>query len=173
MNKFSWWAAVGGLALIAGASGAQASTIEMVENAYTVSTQGAVSINSLDLASAGTLTVTMTDLAWPRPLADTSFQLSSPTGLTLGSSTGFGTETYQITGPETVYALAFGQAAPLPGLAIGFGTYGLSINFEPASVPLPAAAGLLVSGLGLLGVAYRRRRRVAVGGPGCSTPAAE
>lgn len=157
MKRFRLRMTTGLVLLLAGAAGAGASTVELVDSPYTVSTQGQVSINTLNLTSAGTLTVTIADDLWPRPLATTSFELASATGVALDTASGFGTMTFQVTAPETIYALAFGQAAPIPGLDFGFGTYGLSISFQPSSVPLPGAMVLLVSALGLLGVGSRRR----------------
>jgi hypothetical protein len=142
-------------ALLAGAASASASSVDLLETSYTVSNQGAVSVNSFKLDSAGSLTLTMTDLPWPASLQDVSVLLTSSTGATIGQGSGFGPESFHISGPGTVYALTFGQAAPLPGLSYGFGSYGLSVKFQP--VPLPPAAALLLSGLGLLAILYRRR----------------
>ena len=146
---------LGAGALLACGGSAWAGSVDLVETSYTVSNQGAVNVNSFNLSAAGALTVTMTDLPWPASLQNVSFLLTSSTGTTIGQGSGFGTETFQISGPGTVYALTFGQAAPLPGLSYGFGSYGLSATFQP--VPLPPAAALLLSGLGLLGLIYRRR----------------
>ena len=140
--------------------GVAASTIQLVNNSYTVSSAGAVSVNRLDLTGAGSLTVTLTDLPWPAPLAQAAFLLSTPTANVLGRYEQFGSESFEISGPEVLYVLAFGQAADFPGLPFGYGSYGLTVNFTPAasSVPLPPASSLLVSALALLSVVWRRRR---------------
>lgn len=142
------------------ATPALATTIELVTNSYTVTTQGALSSNTLQITGPGTLTVTMTDLDWPTPLAPNteSFSLNNSAGTTVGSFANGGTETFDITQAGTFYALAYAQAQALPGLSVGYGTYGLQIGFTP-SVVLPPSAALLASALLMIGgTAWRRRR---------------
>jgi hypothetical protein len=139
-----------------------ATTIELVTNTYTVTTQGSLSSNTLEISGPGTLTVSMTDLQWPTPLAPNtmSFSLQNGAGAAVGSFANGGTDTFDITQAGTFYALAYAQAQPLPGLSIGYGSYGLQIGYTP-DVVLPPSAALLASALVMIGGSAWRRRRVA------------
>jgi hypothetical protein len=142
------------------ATPAAATTIELVTNTYTVTTQGSLSSNTLEISGPGTLTVSMTDLNWPTPLVtdSMSFSLNNSAGATVGSFTKGGTETFDITQAGTFYALAYAQAQPLPGLSIGYGSYGLQVGYTP-DVALPPSAALLASALLMIGGSAWRRRR--------------
>ena len=108
-------------------------------------------VDSFDLPSAGTLTVTLSDIAWPQPLADLDLLVTSTKGA-LGPETGAGTYTFNVNGGD-VFAEWFGTAqGPLNA-----GVYSLKIDFQPNAlpVPLPTSALLLLSGLALL--AWQRR----------------
>jgi hypothetical protein len=115
-------------------------------------------VQSFDLSSPGTLTVTLTNVAWPQQLASLTLLLTSTSGL-LGPSMGAGTEYFNV-GAGDVFAQWFGTAqGPLNA-----GVYSMRIEFTPSAggnaVPLPTSIGLLLSGLGLL--IWQRRTRVEV-----------
>jgi hypothetical protein len=147
-----------------------AASITEVNTSYTVGTAGLVAIDPFTVSGVGAATVTLTDLLWPQALASLSFKLTDPAGDSLGTLTGAGSQTFNLPGAGTYFALAFGQAQPAQSAAsLAFGSFGLQVNFLPMSpVALPSAALLLVSGLGLLAANSRRgwrRARVVATAP--------
>jgi hypothetical protein len=111
-------------------------------------------MESFNVSGPGMLTVQLTNVAWPVPLASLNAVISSPGGGLLHPEMGEGTQSFQVTGGE-IFAQWFGTAqGPLDA-----GVYALKIEFTPnaLAVPLPTSVGLLVSGLALLG--WQRRRR--------------
>lgn len=112
--------------------------------------------DTFNLTAPGTLTVTLSNVAWPAPLANLNFLLSSDSGL-MGPEMGAGTYTFNIVAGGNVFAQWFGTAqGPLNA-----GVYGLKIEFEALGgtpVPLPASVVLLLSGLALLLWQGRRMR---------------
>jgi hypothetical protein len=112
-------------------------------------------VQSFDITTAGTLTVSLADIPWLDTISNLNFFLTTATG-TVGASMGAGTESVGL-GPGMVYAHWFGDAAG----TFGVGAYGIKLMFQPTGatpVPLPGALILLLSGLGLLfGMRYRRR----------------
>jgi hypothetical protein len=111
-------------------------------------------MESFNVSGPGTLTVELTNVAWPVPLASLNATISSPASGLLGPEMGEGTESFQVTGGE-IFAQWFGNAqGPLD-----LGLYAMKIEFTPSGipVPLPTSIALLVSGLALLG--WQRRRR--------------
>jgi hypothetical protein len=111
--------------------------------------------DSFSITAPGTLTITLSDMQWPDPLANLNLTLSTPKGM-LGPTMGAGTETFDVTSGN-VYAQWFGTAQG----ALEAGAYGLKISYAAATpVPLPTSAALLLSGLALL--IWQRRARPAL-----------
>jgi hypothetical protein len=109
---------------------------------------------ALNAPTAGTVQVTLADLAWPIKLDSLSFSATSDTGVlasvSLSDFTTYQT-TFSLTGAGAFYAHLTGQAQGLgiPGLP-GIGLYSMQIGFSPlqAPVPLPASLWLFLIGLG-------------------------
>ena len=111
-------------------------------------------VQSFDITTAGTLTVSLSDIPWLDTISNLNFFLTTASG-TVGASMGAGTESMSV-GPGMVYAHWYGDAAG----TFGVGVYGIKLNFQPTGtpVPLPGTLILLLSGLGLLfGMRYRGR----------------
>lgn len=124
---------------------AQASTVLYEGLGFMQGTQTFTS--SINLASSGTLTVTLSNMAWPEPLASLNLVLSSASGMLGHEIVGDGTETFNVSSGN-VLAQWFGTAqGPLNA-----GVFGVKIEFQPTGtpVPLPTSIALLLSGLGLL-----------------------
>lgn len=111
---------------------------------------------TFNLTAPGTLTVTLSNIAWPEQLASLNFLLSSANGM-MGPEMSAGTYTFAIAAGGNVFAQWFGTAqGPLDA-----GVYSLKIDFQPQGgmpVPLPTSALLLLSGLALLLWQHRARR---------------
>ena len=111
-------------------------------------------VQSFDITTAGTLTVSLSDIPWLDTISNLNFFLTTASG-TVGTSMGAGSESVTV-GPGMVYAHWFGDAAG----TYGVGVYGIKLMFQPngTPVPLPGALILLLSGLALLfGMRYRGR----------------
>lgn len=171
---FRPWMAALPVALCATAFGgaAHASTVVLVDTPVLVGANGPVTnagadplaSRRLDFKTPGKLSVTLTALALPESLSSLSFKLSDDTGRNWGSIAGIGTQTFEV-GAGSFFALSYGNAKSAPGAAQGVApwcVYGLRIEFTPVTseVPVPLAAPLLLSALGLL---YRFRRPRADG----------
>jgi hypothetical protein len=124
---------------------ARADTVLYNGTGFVVGTQSFV--QSFDLPSPGTLTVTLTNVAWPQELASLNMLLSS-TGGAMGPEMAAGTSTFSVKEGD-VFAQWFGTAqGPLDA-----GVFSMKIDFNPAGqtvVPLPTSIALFVSGLALL-----------------------
>ncbi len=114
-------------------------------------------VQSFNIIGPGTLTVSLSNVAWPEQLASLDMVLSSAGGSLLGPEMGAGSDSFHVDG-GVVFAQWFGRAqGPLDT-----GLYSLNVQFQPGvtPVPLPTSLALLLSGLALL--AWQRRgRRIA------------
>ncbi len=111
-------------------------------------------IESFSVSGPGTLTVQLSNVAWPVSLSSLNAVVSTTSGL-LGPEMGEGTQSFRLTAGGEIFAQWFGTAqGPLDA-----GVYAMKIEFQPSGmpVPLPTSIALLVSGLALLG--WQRRRR--------------
>jgi len=143
------------LAGLGAASSAGAATVTEVAQSYTVGTSGATATNGFSVATPGNLDISLTDLLWPQALANLSFELTNSQGKVLGTISGAGTLDVALAASGTYFALSYGQASatgPLP-----YGSYGVSVQYTPTVVPLPASAVLLASAMGLVAALHRRR----------------
>ena len=105
-------------------------------------------------SSPGTLTVTLSNMTWPQPLASLNMIVTTPNGL-LGPEMGAGTDSFAIAGGTMVTVQWFATAqGPLDA-----GVFGMNIETAPSTlpVPLPTSIALFLSGLSLL--AWQRRTR--------------
>jgi hypothetical protein len=116
-------------------------------------------VQSFDITSPGTLTITLTSIPWLDTISDLNAFVSTTSGV-LGSSWSGGTESMWVK-PGMVYTHLFGDADG----AFGLGVYGLKVEFQPNGIPavaLPASFFLLLSGLGVL-FGWRHRRSPLAG----------
>ncbi len=113
--------------------------------------------DSFNVNGPGVLTVTLTNMTWPQPLASLNSVISTTQGL-VGAEMGAGTETFKLNGgPVYVDWFGVGQGA------LDAGVYGLNISYQSTqqpggttnSVPLPTSIALFLSGLFML--AWQRR----------------
>ena len=105
------------------------------------------SVQSFNVATPGTLTMTLSSIPWLDVVSNLSGFLST-TSAQIGSTiTGAGTESFNV-GAGTYYAHWFGTAQG----AYNLGVVGLKITFQPGVVPvgLPTSFVLMLSGLGIL-----------------------
>ena len=116
--------------------------------------------DTFNLTAPGTLTVTLSNVAWPQKLASLNLMVSSANGM-MGPEMGEGTYSFNVLAGGNVFAQWFGTAqGPLNA-----GVYSLKIEFAPSAtaVPLPASVVLLLSGLALLLWRGRARNAAALG----------
>jgi len=120
------------------------------------------SVYSFKAPAAGTVTVQLTNLAWPEALSSLSFMATDGSQVLSSwsapsSPAGPSTQTmmFQVSGSGAYFADVMATA----GGPLDLGLYSLSLNFAPAgSVPLPSSGGLLAVALVLLlGLLWGRR----------------
>jgi hypothetical protein len=105
----------------------------------------------LPVAQSGTFQISLTDLLFPQANSTLSFALVDGDSV-LGVIDGSGSLQYSLvtSGPKTLFGYTYAVATP----GVNAGAYSLNVDYAP--VPLPAAAWLLLSGLGLVGYSARR-----------------
>lgn len=124
----------------------------LYDSASIIAGQGGAT-QSLDLSTAGTLTITITDIPWLDVVSDLTAFLSTATGVVGNKMYTAGSESISV-GAGTYYANWFGDAQG----TYNEGVVGVKIQFQPAAtVSLPASLVLLLSGLGVL-FGWQRRR---------------
>lgn len=119
--------------------------------------QGAQSfVQSFDITTPGTLTVTLSNIPWLDTIKDLTCFLTTSSAV-LGHSMAPGTESIEVS-PGMIYAHWFGTADD----EYKIGVYGIKIEFRPDNVvpvPLPASWILLLSALGVLLLARKGHPR--------------
>jgi hypothetical protein len=132
---------------------ARAETMTLLADTTMVTgTQSAVF--SFTAPSAGTITATLDNLNWQKPLSSLSFMASSGTNVvSTWSANGSMVETFQV-GAGNYFAHILATTAD----TMDVGLYSLNLAFSPSAVPLPASSLLLVMALFGMFVVSRARR---------------
>jgi hypothetical protein len=130
------------------------------------------SVYSFSTPAAGTVTVQLTNLAWPQALSNLSFMASTPTNVLsswfdpslVTSQSTTNTLTFQVASSGAYFADVMATA----GGSLDLGLYSLSLTFAPAgTVPLPASGWLLAGALVLfVGLLWRGRAVAPAQTPG-------
>ena len=105
-------------------------------------------VQSFNVATPGTLTVTLSDLPWLDTVTDLSGFLSTASGM-VGSTFGAGTETFDVAA-GTYYAHWFGNADGAYNLGVGGLEDLIPGPDNVTAVSLPTSLVLMLSGLGVL-----------------------
>jgi hypothetical protein len=135
-----------GLALLLGAlfgaQPAQAESVVLAETGLIVG--GETADFSMNLPSAGTVSIELTDLGWAAPLSSLTFSVTTANSV-LDSMSGPGDTTFNVSSGGAYFAHVGAQAQG----ALDLGVYSLDVLFNPqgSTVALPASIWLLLGGL--------------------------
>jgi hypothetical protein len=127
--------------------------------------------STFDVSSAGTLTVHLTDLAFPQRLASLSCAIVNSTSVLASAVVPSAVDapasqavtrdvSFDVSGPAIFSAIVSGAVSATNALQLG--SYSLQVDFVPA-VPIPASGLLMLSGLAVLLVLAQRRGVLAIG----------
>jgi hypothetical protein len=124
----------------------------LADTTMVTGTQSAVF--SFTAPSSGTVTATLDNLNWQKPLSSLSFQATSGSNvMSTWSANGSMVETFQV-GAGNYFAHILASTADTWDV----GLYSLNLSFSPSAVPLPASSLLLVIGIFGMFVLSRARR---------------
>ena len=110
---------------------------------------------AIDVPGAGQVEVRLQDLDFPELAGALSFAIVDG-GTVLGVLDGPGSFLLDVDGPRSLFAYAYAVGAP----GVSAGSFHVNVD-HLTPVPLPAAAWLLLAGLGLAGWSGRTRRAAA------------
>ena len=149
-------------AVLAFVGPARADSLVLAQTGLVVGNQTAQ--YSINIPSAGTLDLQLTDFDWPSPMAALTLEIATPTQI-LQTRSGAGDLKLSLSGAGTYYAYVIGKAAG----TLNLGAFGVLGTFQPLSpVPLPGSVSLLIAGMFALLWSMRRRHR-SVGVPAFAT----
>ena len=139
------------MAVVVATGSAKASQVLYSDSGFVMGQQSFV--ESFNISGPGTLTVTLSNVAWPAQLASLNLVMGTAGGL-LGPEMGAGSESFNVAG-GMVFAQWFGTAQG----SLDIGVYSINVAFQPngVTVPLPSSFALLLGGLALLCWQLRRR----------------
>ena len=154
-RRSTGWLLAGALGLLAllPLDAARAETVLVDTSTLVSSTQ--TYVFPFTVTGPGTVEVILTDLAWTEQFNALALAITTANDI-LQQLSQAGALTFKVGNAGQYYALVTGAAGGL----IKLGLFGLHVRYHPPTptVPLPAAALLLLSGLGALGGAGLRRR---------------
>jgi hypothetical protein len=129
--------------LLGGAGASYADTVLLSDTTMISGTESADF--SFTAPGPGTVSVTLTNIAWPQTLSNLNFLASTPsTVLSSWSTSGSQTGSFGVSGSGTYFADVQATAQG----PMNLGVYSLELTFSPqAPVPLPASSWLLLAGL--------------------------
>jgi hypothetical protein len=134
---------------------ARAGMMLLADTTMVTGTQSAVF--SFTAPSAGTITATLDNLNWQKPLSALSFAATSGTNvMSSWDATGSMVETFQVTGGNY-----FAHIMATTADAMDVGLYSLNLSFSANAVPLPASSWMLMTGI--LGMFLFSRARRSLG----------
>jgi hypothetical protein len=131
---------------------ARADMMLLADTTLVTGTQSAVF--SFTAPGAGTITATLDNLNWQKPLSSLSFSATSATNVvSTWDATGSMVETFNVTGGNY-----FAHILATTADAMDVGLYSLNLSFSANAVPLPASSWMLVAGIFGMFLFSRARR---------------